>query len=84
MTSSAIKTNVGFTEAAIAGLAAKEDFSAIKLKRTRSHTHLGQYAPFNDFMLLQIKGNLIILMAFDKKNSIQINLRPKILPNKTS
>jgi hypothetical protein len=58
VTSSIIKTNVGFTEAAIAGLAAKEDFSAIKLKRARSHTHLGQYAPFNDFMLLQIKGKL--------------------------
>ena len=49
----------GFTDTAIAGLAAVEDFSAIKLKHSNSET-LGydgeQASPFNDLMLIQIKG----------------------------
>lgn len=54
--------NVGFTDAAKAGLAAIEDFSAIKLKQSDSETlsHVGEVAPpFNDLMLIQIKGNSV-------------------------
>ena len=47
----------GFTEAAIAGLAAKEDFSSIKLKRSNStNKSAGLYAPYKELMLMQIKG----------------------------
>ena len=52
-------SKTGFTDTAIAGLAAVEDFSAIKLKHSNSET-LGydgeQASPFNDLMLIQIKG----------------------------
>ena len=54
------KANAGFTDTAIAGLAAVEDFSAIKLKHSDAET-LGyngeQASPFNELMLIQIKGN---------------------------
>ena len=47
----------GFTEAAIAGLAAKEDFSSIKLKRSdSSNKNAGLYPPYKELMLMQIKG----------------------------
>ena len=54
--------SVGFTDTAKAGLAAVEDFSAIKLKQSDSETlsHVGEVAPpYNDLMLIQVKGNLI-------------------------
>jgi hypothetical protein len=54
------KINAGFTQAAIAGLAAKEDFSSVKLKRSDSTSHIGDYPPFNDVMLMQIKGMIPI------------------------
>ncbi len=56
MSSSTVKTNIGFTKEAIAGLAAKEDFSLVKLKRSDSISYVGEYPPFNDLMLIQIKG----------------------------
>jgi supervillin len=52
-----IDKDCGFTETALAGLASKEDFSNIKLKRSDSTTHNTEYPPFNDLMLIQIKGN---------------------------
>ncbi len=55
-----------FTESAMAGLAAKEDYTSVKLKRSDSMTHLDDYPPFCDVMLLLIKGkqflNLIDLI----------------------
>ena len=47
-----------FTESAIAGLAAKEDFSSVKLKRSDSsnNSHMGEYPPFKERMLIQVKG----------------------------
>ncbi len=60
----------GFTEAALAGLASKEDFSSIKLKRSDSTAHTTEYPPFQDTMLIQIKGKLYkkyIYIRIDKK-----------------
>ena len=52
------KVNQGFSEAALAGLAAKEDFASIKLKNSdAASTFQIEYPPYKDFMLLQIKGN---------------------------
>lgn len=45
-----------FTESAMAGLAAKEDYTAVKLKRSDSMTHIDDFPPFSDLMLLSIKG----------------------------
>ncbi len=57
------KVNNGFTEAAIAGLAAKEDFTSVVLKRSESsNSYAGEYLPFSELMLIQIKG---ILNDFD-------------------
>ena len=56
--------NAGFTETAKAGLAAVEDFSAVKLKQSDSETlgHSGEVAPpYNDIMLIQIKGIAICI-----------------------
>jgi hypothetical protein len=49
------KDNI-FTESAMAGLAAKEDYTAVKLKRSDSMTHLDDFPPFLDNMLISIKG----------------------------
>ena len=46
----------GLTESALAGLAAKEDYTSVKLKRSNSLDHVGEYPPFKDLMLIQIKG----------------------------
>jgi hypothetical protein len=45
----------GFTQEALAGLAAIEDYTSVKLKRSDSN-NVGEYAPYNDLMLIQIKG----------------------------
>ncbi len=54
------KLTGGFTETAMAGLAAVEDYTSVKLKRSNSSSHVGEFAPFSDFMLIQIKGKLIL------------------------
>ncbi len=54
------KVNNGFTEAALAGLAAKEDFTSVVLKRSESsNSYAGEFLPFSDLMLIQIKGNYL-------------------------
>ena len=53
------KENI-FTESAMAGLAAKEDYTSVKLKRSDSATHMDEHPPFSDLMLLLIKGIIII------------------------
>ena len=50
----------GFTETAMAGLAAVEDYTSVKLKRSNSASHVGEFAPFSDLMLIQIKGDSFI------------------------
>ena len=49
------KDNI-FTESAMAGLAAKEDYTAVKLKRSDLMTHLDDFPPFLVNMLISIKG----------------------------
>jgi hypothetical protein len=62
-----VGNKTGFTDTAIAGLAAVEDFSAIKLKHSNSET-IGydgeQASPFNDLMLIQIKGICFFLQGY--------------------
>ena len=50
------KKETGFTKAAMAGLAAKEDYTSVKLKTSNEMTHVEKYPPFNELMLIQIKG----------------------------
>jgi hypothetical protein len=51
------KVNNGFTDAAIAGLAAKEDFTNVVLKRSESsNSYRGEFMLFTDVMLIQVKG----------------------------
>jgi hypothetical protein len=50
------KKENGFTETALAGLAAIEDYTSVKLKQSDTISHLGEYPPFHDLMLIQIKG----------------------------
>jgi hypothetical protein len=53
------RVNQGFTEAALAGLAAKEDFSSVKLKTCDLSTSAQvEFPPYKDLMFLQIKGNI--------------------------
>lgn len=50
------KKETGFTKAAMAGLAAKEDYTSVKLKTSNEMTHVEKYPPFTDLMLIHIKG----------------------------
>jgi hypothetical protein len=78
------KINAGFTQAAIAGLAAKEDFSNVKLKRSDSTSHIGEYPPYNDVMLMQIKGMIPTQEALFSLMYIQVYIRSTLLPNTPS
>lgn len=56
-----MNNNQGFTKSALAGLASKEDFSSVKLKHYDSQNTLLSFSndyntPYNDIMLIQIKG----------------------------
>lgn len=51
-----IDVHSGFTKDAMAGLAAKEDYTSIKLKNSSQANHSGDYPPFSELMLLHIKG----------------------------
>jgi hypothetical protein len=50
------KKDAGFTESARAGLAAKEDYTSVKLKRSDSLSHAGEHPPYKELMLIQVKG----------------------------
>ncbi len=50
------KKDKGFTKAALAGLAAKEDYTSVKLKNSDFVNHTGEFPPFSNLMLIQIKG----------------------------
>ena len=52
------KQDKGFTKAALAGLQATEDYTSVKLKNSDYVNHAGEYPPFNDLMLIQIKGKI--------------------------
>ena len=51
-----IDVHSGFTKDAMAGLAAKEDYTSVKLKNSCLVNHSGEYPSFSDLMLLHIKG----------------------------
>ena len=79
MITPAHKINIGFTDAAIAGLASKEDFTRVKLKRSESSSssYSGEFPPFHDLMLIQIKGYCFMFFILlrkiikNKNNSIK-------------
>lgn len=49
------KNNANLAVEALAGLASKEDFTAVTLKKS-SDEPVGTLLPFRDLMLLQVKG----------------------------
>ena len=50
--------DAGFAQAALAGLASKENFKSVELRRSDSATlaHGQRLDPFSDLMLLHVKG----------------------------
>ncbi|KAF5297869.1 hypothetical protein FQR65_LT09894 [Abscondita terminalis] len=60
-----------FAVEALAGLASKEDFSSIALKRTSSWN--STYPPYKDLMLLQIKGRRFVQTRLVEPTAASIN-----------
>ena len=62
--SSLVSKDAGFAEAALAGLASKENFSKIELRKTDPSVPLPgghRYLPYKPLMLLHVKGKQILL-----------------------
>ena len=51
-----VSRGAGFAEAALAGLASREDFSNVSLRRTDSLKGLNTIDPYKELMLLHVKG----------------------------
>lgn len=52
---SSVSGKTSFAQEALAGLASKENFSKVALKKADSFKGV-KYAPYNDVMLLHVKG----------------------------
>ena len=64
------KKDKGFTKAALAGLAAKEDYTSVKLKNSDYVNHFGEFPPFSSLMLIQIKG-IVYMDCLTENNEIK-------------
>ncbi len=64
------KKDKGFTKAALAGLAAKEDYTSVKLKNSDYVNHVGEFPPFSSLMLIQIKG-IVYMDCLTENNEIK-------------
>ena len=61
-----VARDAGFAQAALAGLASKENFKSVELRRSDSATlaHGQRLDPFSDLMLLHVKGEDVTMFFF--------------------